>query len=86
MPKLIPLPTRLISDIEELRPALKDASEWQRTLMRIAGLGDAEKQIVENVWVNLMMALRIVDRMRSREWDIVEDGKDGKEAKAPDAG
>lgn len=72
MPKLQPLPTRIISDIEELRPAAKDAIEWQRQLVRIPGLSDVERQIAVDVLVNLKVMDSIINRMRSREWDIAD--------------
>lgn len=88
MPNLTPLPTRVISDIEEIRPAVKDAIKWQRGLFRIAGLSDEERQTIEDVLVNLRVIMAAIDRMRSREWDVVndarEDGKNKKGTSRPD--
>lgn len=83
MPKLNPLPTRVISDIEELRPAIKDSVDWQRSLMQIRGLADTERRMIEDVLVNLRLALIIIDRMRGREWDVVNDGKENETAESP---
>ncbi len=75
MAKLIPLPTRVISDIEELRPMLTESLDYARTLSGIAALAQGEREIATDLIANLKTMVRIVNRMRSREQDIVQDAQ-----------
>lgn len=70
------LPTRVLSDLEGLRPLLEESIEGTRNLVTVRGLSGAEIEILTDVLGSLKAMSKIINKMRSREWDIMQDAKE----------